>query len=246
MKRILLNAGSVLLAASAAAAASSVSAVAQDEIMIEGNVALVTDYRFRGVTQSNEELAIQGGFDLGLPSGFYVGVWGSSIGFANGTELDLYGGYGFEASSLTFDVGALAYHYPEAPGGDSTTIFEVYGSVGRSFGMVDGTLGFAYIPEQDDTEFGGEKFDNTYVYLDGGVPLGESPFSLSGHVGYTDGSGLWDFSEDADGFWDWSLGVSTSAVGVDLGLTYIGTTETHPSFGLGEDQTVVFSVSKAF
>jgi uncharacterized protein (TIGR02001 family) len=243
MKRILLNGGSVLLAASAAAATANVGAVAQDELMFSGNVAIVSDYRFRGVTQTNEELAVQGGLDLELPSGFYVGAWGSSIGFGNGTELDLYGGYGFEAGPTAIDLGVLAYHYPEAPGGDSTTIFELYGSVGATFGMLDASVGVAYIPEQDDTEFGGTEFDNTYVFADGSLPLGET-FALDGHVGYTDSEGLWDFSDDFDGFWDWSVGISTSVIGVDVGLSYVGTSDLDPSLGLGEENTVVLSFSK--
>ncbi len=250
MRRFLLQMGSLAVAASAMAAAHGAGAAAQDELAIEGNVALVSDYRFRGVTQTNEELAIQGGLDLALPSGFYVGTWASSIGFANGTELDLYAGYGGETSSFSYDLGVLVYHYPEPPGGDSQSIFELYGSLGATLGMVDTSFGVAYIPEQDDTELlvapgVFEEFDNLYLYLDGSMPLGESPFALAGSVGYTDSGGLWDFSDDADGFWDWSLGLSTSAIGVDWGLTYVGTSDLDPSLGLGDEHTVVFSVSKS-
>lgn len=235
MRRMLMNAGSVVLAASALAVAGGAVAVAQE---VSGNVAMVSDYRFRGVTQSGEEVAIQGGFDLGFDSGFYVGTWGSSINFANGTEVDLYAGYGFEAAGLTFDVGGLAYTYP---GADDTMVLEVYGSAGRSFGMVDTTLGFAYIPEQDNTEIVGEKFDNLYVYLDGAMPLGDSPFSLSGHLGYTDSEGFWDFSVDQDGLFDWSLGVTTTVLGVDVGLSYVDTSEDTD----GLDETALLSFSKA-
>lgn len=235
MRRILLNAGSVVVAASAFAAAAGTVASAQE---ISGNVAMVSDYRFRGVTQSGEEAAIQGGFDLGFDSGFYVGTWGSSVNFANGTEIDVYAGYGFEAAGLGFDVGALAYTYP---GADDTTIFELYGSAAKTLGIVDTTVGFAYIPDQDNTEIAGEKYDNIYVYLDGGVPLGDSPFSLSGHVGYTDEEGFWDFSADGDGLFDWSVGVSTSLYGVDVGLSYVDTSEDID----GMDEQVLLSISKA-
>lgn len=244
MRRMLMNTGSVLLAASTLAAVSTFSASAQEELAISGNVALVSDYRFRGVTQSNEEIAVQGGLDLALPSGFYVGTWASSIGFANGTEIDVYGGYGFEAATLAFDLGVLGYHYPGAPGSDDQTIWELYGSAGKTFGMLETTLGVAYIPEQEDTEVGAEELDNLYVYLEGGLPLGDSPFSLAGKVGYTDGGGFWDVSEDFDGLWDWSLGVSATALSVDWGVSYVGTTDLDPSLGLGEENTVLFTVGK--
>ena len=59
-----------------------------DGITITGSATVVSDYRFRGFSQSNEEAAIQGGFTIGHDSGLYVGTWGSSIGFNNGTEID--------------------------------------------------------------------------------------------------------------------------------------------------------------
>ncbi len=246
MRRILLNTVSVLLAASTVAAATGFAASAQEDLAVSGNVSIVSDYRFRGVTQSNEEIAVQGGLDLALPSGFYVGAWGSSIGFANGTELDIYGGYGFEAATLAFDLGVLAYHYPAAPGSDDQTIWELYGSAGKTFGMLETTVGVAYIPEQEDTQVGAEEVDNLYVYGDGSLPLGDSAFSLAGHVGYTDKESFWNFAEDPteDGFWDWSLGVTTSVIGMDVGLSYVGTSDLDESLGLGEENTVLLSFGK--
>jgi uncharacterized protein (TIGR02001 family) len=235
MKRILFNAGSMVLAATAAAAATGVGAVAQDELTIEGNVALVSDYRFRGVSLSDETVAIQGGFDLALPSGLYAGTWASSIENYGGSEieLDLYGGYGFEAGMFALDVGVLGYFYP---GADDLEYYEIYGSVGTTLGMIDTTLGLNYAPSDQD---GLGDDENTYVYLSGGMPLGDSPFSLSASVGYTDG--VLDFSDDGDGFWDWSVGISTSVLGVDVGLSYVDTS----GDGDGIDATAVLSFSKA-
>ena len=80
-----------------AATAMSPPAFAQEEeasdgITTSGNATVVSDYRFRGFSQSNQEAAIQGGFSISHDSGLYVGTWGSSIGFANGTEIDVFGG----------------------------------------------------------------------------------------------------------------------------------------------------------
>lgn len=141
---------SVLSAAFFAAAASS--AYAQTEAPVQtaapaaasaptsphtftGNVAVVTDYRFRGISQSFRQPAVQGGFDYAHSSGFYVGNWNSSVSgtqFANGgsLEMDFYGGYKFEpVKDLGLDVGALYYYYPGSSIGTTGTKYnngEIY------------------------------------------------------------------------------------------------------------------------
>lgn len=83
--------------------ATAGTASAQD---ITGNVALATDYIFRGVTQTDNGPAISGGFDVEA-GGAYAGVWGSSVDFSDATtmELDLYGGYAWSAGGFDFDLG---------------------------------------------------------------------------------------------------------------------------------------------
>ncbi|MBS7806154.1 TorF family putative porin [Variovorax sp. PCZ-1] len=85
------------------------------------NAGAVTDYRFRGISQTSKKPAIQGGLDFAHKSGFYAGVWGSNVkwikdfnGATKGSlEIDLYGGYKGEiAKDLGFDVGLIAYQYP--------------------------------------------------------------------------------------------------------------------------------------
>jgi uncharacterized protein (TIGR02001 family) len=94
------------------------------------NVSLVSDYRYRGISQTNLRPAIQGGFDYSHASGFYVGNWNSSISWledadssvSSPVEMDFYGGFRntFKLSDLEFnyDVGVLEYYYP---GGYTTT-----------------------------------------------------------------------------------------------------------------------------
>ena len=116
----------ILFAAAALAVASvAAPALAQDApaspITVTGNVTAVTDYRFRGVTQTNKHPAIQGGATIAHSSGFYVGGWGSSIdqGTAAGAnaELDLIAGYSKTFDGLTVDGGLLYYYYPGATKG---------------------------------------------------------------------------------------------------------------------------------
>ena len=141
------------------AAATMMTAVTGMAAEVSGNVALGSEYFFRGVDQSGGE-ALSGGFDVAFESGFYVGTWASSIDFSNGPELDYYAGYGGSFSeAVSYDVGYLFYGYP----GDTSLDFEeLYGSV--SFG--DATVGFNYSDDYFDST--GE---TTYFYIDYGLSL---------------------------------------------------------------------------
>lgn len=185
-----------------------------------GNVTLASEYRFRGVDLSGGDIAVQGGVDLTHSSGFYVGTWGSSIdedtvGFGH-TELDVYGGFGGDlAEGVSFDLGVIAYLYPNAGPGDFDYI-ELYGSVGFELGPVETTVGVAYAPDQDSLG----STDNLYLYTDVGVAIPNTPLSVTGHLGYTDG--FLTFTNDAKAF-DWSIGVETAVAGpVSLGVAYVG------------------------
>lgn len=90
---------------------------------VSGNVALTSNYIWRGTTQNNEDPAIQGGFDYEAKSGAYAGVWGSNVDFGGdeSTEIDIYGGYGFDVSGVGVDVGVIAYKFfgGDAASGDN-------------------------------------------------------------------------------------------------------------------------------
>src|SRR5258708_6680655 len=117
---------SLLLLAVLGSALPAVS-FAEDANPLSFNVGVVSDYRYRGISQSRLKPALQGGVDYALPDGFYVGAWASTIkwikdagnivgvdsGNAN-VELDLYGGYKGEIQKdfITYDVGMLEYFYP--------------------------------------------------------------------------------------------------------------------------------------
>jgi len=106
---------SILPLALAAAAAVPGLAAAQAPA-VTGNIALVSDYRFRGLTQTMKRPALQGGFDYAHSSGLYLGNWNSNVSsaiFPNANlEMDLYGGYKRGFGDLGLDVGFLYYAYP--------------------------------------------------------------------------------------------------------------------------------------
>ena len=243
-----------LVAVSLAAAGLSLStpAMAQsdDEVAsdftVSANVALTTDYRFRGVSLSGGDPALQGGFDVAHDSGFYVGTWASSIdgGAAYGDlELDIYAGWsGNLSDAVSVDVGVLYYIYPTEDLGLDTDYIEPYASVGVNFGPAEATFGVAYAPEQD--SLGGD--DNLYLYTDVGFGLPGTPLTVTGHLGYTDGSlapPLLAGTTDDTGL-DWSLGASVAQGNFEVGVAYIGVEG--PAIDGFTDDAIVGTISASF
>lgn len=218
-------------------------------IELSSNVAIVSDYRFRGVSLSGGDPAIQGGIDLAHESGFYAGTWASSIDdggtdLLGDVELDIYAGWSGEVSDgLTLDAGLLYYIYPTEDLGFDTDYFEPYASLAFTLGPAEATVGAAYAFDQD--ALGGN--DNLYVYTDLGVGVPNTPISLSGHLGYTDGvlaPPLLAGAGDDSGL-DWSLGASATVLGgLELGVSYVGVEG--PSIDGFTDDTVVGTLSMSF
>ena len=214
-------------------------------ISVSANVAFATEYRFRGVDLSGGEFAIQGGFDVSLPAGFYVGTWASNldedtVGFGS-TELDIYGGWtGSLTDALTADVGVIGYLYPDAGPGDFDYI-EFYGSLSVGIGPASLTGGIAYAPDQD--SLGGT--DNLYLYTDLGVGIPDTPITLKGHLGYTDG--FLTFTTDSKAV-DWSIGVDVAVAPLTVSFAYVGVEGDGLIDPLGTftDDAFVVSVSASF
>ena len=220
----LLVSASLAFAAPAAAQtvnpADEVEADAEGPITFSANIALTSEYRFRGVDLSGGDPALQGGFDLGHESGFYVGTWASTldhdtVGYGD-VELDIYGGWsGNVGEGLALDVGVIGYLYPDAGPGDFDYV-ELYSSLGFTFGPAETTLGVAYAPEQD--SLGGT--DNFYVYADAGIGIPDTAITVTGHLGYTDG--FLTFTDDGNAF-DWSIGAEASVYGpFSVSAAYVG------------------------
>lgn len=190
-------------------------------LTFSANVAFTTEYRFRGVDLSGGEFAVQGGFDVGHSSGLYVGTWASNldedtVGFGS-TELDLYGGWsGDITDGVTADVGVIGYFYPDAPTAAGPTDYvEFYGSLGFSVGPASLTGGVAYAPDQSSLG----STDNLYLYTDLGFGIPDTPITINGHLGYTDG--FLTFTGDSKAF-DWSIGADLAAGPVTFTAAYVG------------------------
>jgi uncharacterized protein (TIGR02001 family) len=237
----------VLPAAIAASLLAGATATTVQAGEISANVALTSDYRFRGISQSNEDIAIQGGFDYAWDSGIYIGTWGSTVdfdsdsdgGFNGSLELDYYIGWGMDVGeNSAIDVGYLYYDYP----GDSSAGEGDYQELYGSFSWHDLTVGMAY---SDD--YYGETDTFFYYYADYSWGFAEN-WSLDLHIGYNDLEKDGGFlGTDEASYTDYSVGVTTSFLAVDWSLAYVGTTldeEDVFDTDWGED-TVVFTVSKS-
>lgn len=247
-------------AALAAAMLSVAPAHAQDAgpvgpLTVSGSAALTSQYRFRGVSLSDEELAVQAGLSASHESGLYVGTWGSSLsGFGSfggsNVELDVYGGYKADLGNAAVDVGLLWYLYP---GTDDTDYAEVYASVTGALGPASVKVGLNYAPDQQ--AIGDE--DNWYWYGDASYGVPATPITLKAHVGYTTGDGSTLSGPDGN-YVDWLIGADYAWRNFTVGVAYVDTDIkktpadaffTVPGGKLGRDlvdAAVVVSLTAAF
>ena len=184
---------------------------------VSANVSLASNYVWRGVSQTGDELAVQGGFDVSSESGLYAGVWGSNVNFNDGAgnEFDVYGGY----ANDNFDVGFIQYQYP---GGTDLDFTEVY--VGYT-GLENFSI---YYYDLATSDFESEFEDVVSDYLSLAYDWGSFSFSYGtyGDVGS-----------------DISISYSFSCGSFDCGLTYFDFSADEDAFDELEDNGVFFSIS---
>lgn len=223
---------------SAALAASflvGAAGVAQaEESPISANVTFASEYVYRGYAQSNENFAVQGGFDYAHDSGFYIGTWASSIDWLDegGAEVDVYAGFSNSIgdTDFSYDVGVLQYFYPggKIDGNDADTT-EAYIGFGWKFLSIKYSYAFTDL-------FGVEDSDGSEYYEMGAdFDLGAG-FALGAHVGRQKIEGGTSYN-------DWKLGVSKEFIGLTWGVDYIDTDLDDDDNG---DERIVVSVTKSF
>jgi uncharacterized protein (TIGR02001 family) len=224
--------------------AAATPAMAQDEtapapaITVNGSATIVSDYKFRGISQTDGNFAVQGGITVSHESGFYVSAWGSSVDdyvTIHGTahqELDLIAGWKKNFNGVTFDIGALYYVYPGTrPGfaGDrsSSDFVEPYASLSYGIGPVTAKATVNYAPKQkalaiDQGQSGTfRKEDNVYVAGDLSASIPNTPLGLTAHLGHTFGPS-W-LSGPTDEYTDWALGATATYKSITLGVQYVDT-----------------------
>ncbi|MBU0824157.1 MAG: TorF family putative porin [Alphaproteobacteria bacterium] len=236
-----------------AASAMSTPAFAQEEeasgpVSLSGGVSVVSDYRFRGISLSNEKVALQSTITASHESGFYAGVWGSTLPDSplyGKYELDLYAGFATEiAPGTSVDIGATYYVYPgnQDFAGPSDYV-EIIGKLSHDLGPVSATGMVAYAPDQN--SLGSD--DNIYLNLGLGYGIADTPVTLNAALGYTDGS-LGALAPGGN-YLDWMLGASFAAGPATFTVQYIDTDIKKSGIKAIDtlfDPTVVFTLGFSF
>lgn len=214
------------------ALADDPAAAPTSDFKITGSAAVASQYRFRGVSQSNNLPVVQGALTIAHKSGLYVSTWGSSAesndptqaANIGGTEIDVFGGWTgpLGKSGLTIDGGLYGYIYPGATGGN---YFEIYGSLTRTIGPATVKGGINYGPKQHNfTVLSTAGHDNTYIYGELGGAIPKTPISLHSHFGYT--AGALEFTRAN---LDYTIGVTYTWKNLAFDLSAVGTNVTHAS-----------------
>lgn len=227
---------------------------------LSANIGIYSDYVFRGISQTGGDPAVQGGLDYSHSSGFYLGTWGSNVGWledfqgydSGNVEIDVYGGFRGDIgkTGLTFDVGAIQYMYPgDRPSGitkaDTTEVYLGLGwkwfAVKYSYYVSNEVFGFADADGSD------------YLAISASVPVGETGLTLGASWG------TFKFENNgAQDYEDWSVSATYDlgsaikvAEGVTVGVKYTDTnadrsvwTDFNNKF-LGDSTTTVW-ISKSF
>lgn len=216
----------IILASALATAFIGSTAYAEDkkpDNEVSFNASVVSDYRYRGISQSRLQPALQGGADyVNNPTGFYAGTWLSTIqwtqdaGGGGAIEWDVYGGIkGEVVKNVSYDVGVLGYIYPSndlahVSGFADANTYEVYGQLG---------FGPAYIKYS-------RSFSNLFGFVDskgsGYTDIGanidiSNGYTLVLHAGHQTIT-----NNKAYNYTDYKVGVTKEWVGVTFGLAAVG------------------------
>ena len=228
----------MIAVAVAAALAAPLTAFAQAAASpVSFNVGVVSDYLFRGISQTHGDPALQGGVDYAHPSGLYVGAWASNVSWVKNwlgkgsTEIDVYGGYkGSFTGDLTYDIGLISYNYPghgnASPGNlANPNTQEVYAAL--SYKWL--TAKYSHATSSHFVGwYGGPAYDKDtrgsgYLELNAAYDLGDG-WGLSGHVGHQKVKNSVAVGAIGDASYsDWNIGVTKDVGFGVVGLAYSDT-----------------------
>ena len=245
MKKFLLAVAVLLAGITSAQADVTLPYVGKTEVSV--NATGTTDYRFRGISQTQNSVAIQGGVDVTTASGFYIGNWNSSVSsqvYTNGSgiESDIYGGWKKEVyKGLVVDLGSYNFFYPRT--GATFDTHELYAAA--TYGPVTARYNYAL-----SKYFGLDNSDGSQYYqVDVNYPVYKK-LAVVGHVGRTDVE-----NHNSANYTDWNVGATYALVnGWTAGARYYwntGVTAASQAINTvnGQDLTreqLVVNVTKSF
>jgi uncharacterized protein (TIGR02001 family) len=216
-------------AAPAPAGAPAAAAEPASPHTVSYNIGLFSQYIWRGMTQTDENVALQGGVDYAHSSGFYLGAWASNVSWttdydymnSNSLELDLYGGYAntIGDTGIGYNVGVLQYIYPGTGlnGAADTDATEIYGALSYKWAHAK------YSYTVSDEAWGFYDAQGTgYVEANADIPIGESGFTANLHVGRFMFAGDYKgYDNDNYDYTDWKVGLTKAwSNGIKVGGYY--------------------------
>lgn len=227
-------------------------AIAVSPIAVTGDLTLATDYRFRGLSNSSNNMAVQGALNFEHTSGVYASIWASNVDFGDefGTsvEADFTLGYAFPVSTNgALDLSYTRFEYPGAHDDTEADYDEfavIYNHANTLVADDSVSLGVYYSPE-----YSGKTGEEYYFEAGYQYPLNDT-FNLVGSVGYTlmENKEKFEAAFGGDGtqkgYWDYKVGLNTEIIGLTTELAWIDN-------NLASDDatakgTVLLSVSKSF
>ncbi|MBF0177645.1 MAG: hypothetical protein HQL63_12480 [Magnetococcales bacterium] len=250
------------LAVAGMAAAPSVQAETKaGDFTVTSNVSLTSDYVWRGISQTDRDPALQGGFKVSHDLGLYVGVWGSNVDFDGGApavdgglphlEVDINGGFAKEFSNgMSVDVGYLHYAYPGSAARMGSAFGEYYLGLGYKIAGVGLTTKYSFSPDFSGAAdaAGNLVGSQSASYVEGQADY-EFPEKIkaSAHYGYSFGD-YFKIPSSSKGYGDYRIGLSREFVGLDFGVNLYGTDGDGKNYALPRltKDRVVLSVSKTF
>ncbi len=203
---------------------------------LSANIGVASNYVWRGVTQTDDSAAVQGGVDYSHASGLYAGTWVSNIDWGNskGTEVDLYLGFSNEIGDLGYDVGVIKYMYPDENQDDSD-FAELY--VGLSYKILSGGIAYTFASDASDDAPFAEGDLYYHVGLDFEL---EDSWSLSLLVGY------YEFDVPSSGDVDYTHGQINLTKSIDtFGDFTLSVSKAEEDSG-GDDTKVFVAWNKSF
>lgn len=202
-----------------AAAAPAMAQAPDGGLSVSGEATILSDYRFRGISRSDEDPAVQGAITVQSDNGFYAGARGTTLSGTGGVtagdfgdvQLDLYAGYGADLGlGTSIDAGLLYYYFPDGDG--KTDYFEPYASISHQLGPVQATAGAKYAWDQ--AAIDGEDMLYLFGELEASIPT--TPVTLTAGAGRQDAGAFGDY-------WNWSLGAKATFGPVEAGVRYVDT-----------------------
>jgi len=195
----------VSVAISGTLLASNTVLASDDTGTFSANIALTTDYYFRGISQTNNDGAVSGGFDWSHESGLYAGVWASNVAFGStNIEADTYIGFANEVNGIGYDLGWLRYNYNDTASSDDPD--EFYLNLSYSFF----SAGYAYSPDWFGSD---EKSHYAFIGIDYDLP---NDIGLSASVGRSFGDAYEDYE-----YTDYKIGINKDFYGINFDLSYV-------------------------